>query len=65
MKAPRIGFVGLGGMGRGLVKNLCAKGFTVTVFDLDSDKVADAVRNGAVEGKSAVAIAAKSDIFAV
>jgi len=65
MNAPRIGFVGLGGMGRGLVKNLCAKGFAVTVFDLDADKVADAVKNGAVEGASAVEIAAESDVFAV
>ncbi|MGP9808172.1 NAD(P)-dependent oxidoreductase [Halomonas sp. AOP12-C2-37] len=65
MPELRIGFIGLGGMGRGLVKNLCAKGYSVTVFDLDSDKIADAVTHGATAGASAVEIAAKSDIFAV
>ena len=30
-----VGFVGLGGMGRGLVKNLLVNGFTVTAFDID------------------------------
>lgn len=44
---PRIGFIGLGGMGRGLVQNLCAKGYRVMVHDIDTDKVAAAVEQGA------------------
>ena len=31
----RVGFIGLGGMGRGLVKNLVAKGVAVTAYDLN------------------------------
>jgi 3-hydroxyisobutyrate dehydrogenase-like beta-hydroxyacid dehydrogenase len=36
----RVGFIGLGGMGRGLVKNLVAKGVSVAVYDLDPAAVA-------------------------
>ena len=32
-KFERVGFIGLGGMGRGLVKNLVAKGVAVIAFD--------------------------------
>ena len=43
----RVGFVGLGGMGRGLVKNLVAKGVAVTAFDLDPAALAAAKSQGA------------------
>src|SRR4029453_7459330 len=36
----RVGFIGLGGMGRGLVKDLVAKGVAVTAYDLDPAAVA-------------------------
>jgi 3-hydroxyisobutyrate dehydrogenase-like beta-hydroxyacid dehydrogenase len=61
----RIGFIGLGGMGRGLVKNMAAKGLHVTAHDLDAEKVSDAVALGSTQGDSAAEIAAHSDIFAV
>ena len=35
----RIGFIGLGNMGRGLASNLCRKGFSVTVFDVRIEPV--------------------------
>lgn len=65
MTSKRIGFVGLGGMGSGVVKNLCKGGYTVSVTDIDSQRVIAAVNNGAVAGYSARDIAASSDIFAV
>lgn len=65
MGRPRIGFVGLGGMGRGVVKNMCLGGYVVTVSDLDPDRVAAAVALGAVSGGSPAEIAAQSDIFGV
>ena len=34
-----VGFVGLGGMGSGLVKNMLLKGVKVHVLDLDQEKV--------------------------
>ena len=46
----RVGFIGLGGMGRGLVKNLVAKGVSVTAYDLDPPAVAVARSFGATEG---------------
>jgi 3-hydroxyisobutyrate dehydrogenase-like beta-hydroxyacid dehydrogenase len=65
MSTTRIGFIGLGGMGRGLVKNMLAKGLHVTAHDLDAAKVSDAVALGATQGDSAVEIAARCDVFAV
>src|SRR6185295_1237581 len=43
----RVGFIGLGGMGRGLVKNLVAKGAAVTAYDLNPAAVAVAKSLGA------------------
>src|SRR5262245_29769278 len=43
----RVGFIGLGGMGRGLVKNLVAKGVAVTAYDLNPAAVAVAQSFGA------------------
>ena len=34
-----IGFIGLGNMGSGMVKNLLSKDFTVTGFDIDTEKL--------------------------
>ena len=66
MSNEKVGFVGLGGMGSGVVKNLVAKsGFPVTVFDLDDAKVEAAVENGAERGKSINDIAANCTIFAI
>ena len=65
MSDERIGFVGLGGMGRGLVKNMVRAGLDVAVADLDPARVADAVALGAREGGAPAEIAARSDVFAV
>ena len=66
MSNETIGFVGLGGMGSGLVKNLAAKSdYPVTVYDLDDAKVTTAVENGAERGQSILDIAANSSIFAI
>jgi 3-hydroxyisobutyrate dehydrogenase-like beta-hydroxyacid dehydrogenase len=46
----RIGFIGLGGMGRGLVKNLLKHGHAVTVLDRSDDAVAQATALGAQAG---------------
>ena len=47
----RVGFIGLGGMGRGLVKNLVAKGVAVTAYDLNPAAVAAAKSFGATAAK--------------
>jgi 2-hydroxy-3-oxopropionate reductase len=47
-----IGFIGLGGMGRGLVKNLVAKGVSVTAYDINPDARALARVQGAAIAES-------------
>lgn len=49
-----VGFVGLGGMGRGLVKNMALKGIDVHVMDRRPEAVADVAQFGA---KAAVDLA--------
>lgn len=65
MSSTQIGFIGLGGMGMGVVKNMAQKGLSVTVSDLDSDKVDQAVKLGAHKGGKIAEIAAQNDVFAV
>lgn len=60
----RIGFIGLGGMGRGLVKNLLKTGFSVRVHDVDAGAVTSAVALGAIAADPA-GMAASVDVLAV
>lgn len=60
-----IGFIGLGGMGRGLVKNLLKHGWPVSVLDLRPETVAAAVEQGATVAASAADMAAAVDVLAV
>ena len=48
----RVGFIGLGGMGRGLVKNLVAKGVAVTAYDLNPAAISVARSSGATAAGS-------------
>ena len=60
---PRIGFIGLGAMGRGMAKNLIAKGFAVTVCGhRNRAPVDDAKKQGAQEAATPAALAVQSDI---
>ncbi|WP_170134982.1 NAD(P)-dependent oxidoreductase [Acuticoccus kandeliae] len=63
--APRVAFVGLGGMGRGLVKNMLKGGVAVTAYDLDPERVARAVVQGATAGTDPATMAAEADIFGI
>lgn len=65
MDGPAIAFVGLGGMGRGLVKNMALKGLGVTAYDVRSEAVEAAARHGATPGSDPVAMAADADVFAI
>ncbi|MEO1265442.1 MAG: NAD(P)-binding domain-containing protein [Pseudomonadota bacterium] len=60
-----VGFIGLGGMGRGLVKNLLRVGFDVKVFDLDAAALANAEGQGAVRAATATDAARDVDFVAV
>lgn len=60
-----IGFIGLGGMGRGLVKNLVKNGFEVAVFDIDPGAMERAVALGATGAQDVSTLAARVDVLAV
>ena len=65
MKLLKVGFVGLGGMGRGLVKNMLKHGVSVRVFDIDPDAVAAVVAMGAVSVDSVEEMAGDVDVLSV
>ena len=59
----KIGFVGLGIMGKPMAKNLLKAGYDVTVFDLNADAVAEVVGCGAAAGESIRDVAAIADLL--
>jgi 3-hydroxyisobutyrate dehydrogenase-like beta-hydroxyacid dehydrogenase len=65
MIADRIALIGLGGMGRGLAKNMLLAGLDVTVTDLNADAVSLARSQGAKEGSSTLEMARNADVLSV
>ncbi|MFC4167144.1 NAD(P)-dependent oxidoreductase [Teichococcus aestuarii] len=63
--ARSIGFIGLGGMGGGLVRNLLRKGRQVMVADRREEAVAQHVALGATAAPSLAAMATAADILAI
>jgi 3-hydroxyisobutyrate dehydrogenase len=59
----RIGFIGLGIMGRGMVANLLQAGFAVTVWNRTASRMEALVADGATAGSSPADVAAHSDII--
>ena len=58
----RIGFIGLGIMGKPMCRNLLSAGYTVTVFNRSYGAMAEMQSCGASIGESAADVAGKSDI---
>lgn len=58
----RIGFVGLGRMGKGMASNLQKKGFALTVFDLQEAPLAELEKLGAKRAKSFAELVQNSDV---
>jgi 3-hydroxyisobutyrate dehydrogenase len=59
----KIGFIGLGIMGRGMSHNLLKAGFEVGVWNRTAARMEDLVQAGAVKAASPADLAAKSDII--
>ncbi|QGG57174.1 2-hydroxy-3-oxopropionate reductase [Paenibacillus sp. B01] len=59
----KIGFVGLGIMGKPMAKNLIKQGYSLTVYDLNTEAVAEVVQAGAAQGDSPKAVANVSDVI--
>jgi 4-hydroxybutyrate dehydrogenase / sulfolactaldehyde 3-reductase len=60
--SERVGFIGLGNMGRGLASNLCRKGFSVTAFDVRPEPLEHVRALGARTAKTSGDVAAASDV---
>ena len=61
--AKKIGFIGLGIMGKPMSKNLLKAGYSLLVYDIVSEAVKDVASAGAEIGKSCKDVAEKSDII--
>jgi len=58
----RIGFIGLGIMGKPMARNLLKKGYALTVYDIRPDPVADLVAAGASSAASCADVAGQTDL---
>ncbi|MFH0847661.1 MAG: NAD(P)-dependent oxidoreductase [Chloroflexota bacterium] len=65
MPEKKLGFIGLGEMGRPMVKNLLKAGYQVTVWNRSQPGIDECVSYGATAGKSARDVAEKSDVVMV
>ena len=63
--STRIGFIGIGLIGRPLVESMLREGLRPTVFDLDPEPLAAVVARGAVGAGSVAEVAHASDLVGV
>jgi 2-hydroxy-3-oxopropionate reductase len=59
----KIGFIGLGIMGKPMAINLIKAGYDLTVYDIRPEPIKEVVAAGAKEGKSSQDVAAKSEVI--
>lgn len=62
MPKKRIGFIGLGKMGKPMAKNIIKGGFSLTVYDLLTESINELVTFGAVAAKSPKEVGENSQI---
>jgi 2-hydroxy-3-oxopropionate reductase len=58
----KVGFIGLGIMGKPMTRNLIKAGHRLTVYDVIPELIAELEASGAVRGKSAGDVAAQSEV---
>jgi 2-hydroxy-3-oxopropionate reductase len=59
----KIGFIGLGIMGKPMAKNLLKAGFPIVAYDLNKDAVADLVKAGALAASFSKEAAGEADVI--
>lgn len=59
----KLGFIGLGIMGKPMSKNLLKAGYEVTVYDINADAIAEVVAEGAKAASSNKEVAQNSDVI--
>ena len=57
----KLGFIGLGQMGRWMALNLIRKGYRVIVFDIDSDAMNTVTKSGAAGAKTPSEVASRAE----
>jgi len=62
MAKKKIGFIGLGIMGKPMAVNLLKAGYSLTVYDIRPEPVKEVVAAGAQEGKSSKDVAGRSEV---
>jgi 3-hydroxyisobutyrate dehydrogenase len=60
--SERVGFIGLGIMGRGMARNILKAGFPLRVWNRTASRMDELVAEGAVAASSAADVAANSDL---
>ncbi|MDZ7330381.1 MAG: 2-hydroxy-3-oxopropionate reductase [candidate division KSB1 bacterium] len=60
---PKIGFIGLGIMGKPMARNLMKAGYTLVVFNRSRPAIDELARDGAQSARSAREIAQRSDVI--
>ena len=63
MAKKKIGFVGLGIMGKPMAMNLLKAGYSLTVYDIRPEPVKEVVAAGAEEGRCSEDVAKKSEVI--
>ncbi len=61
--SERVGFIGLGIMGRGMAHNLLQAGFSLTVWNRTANRMNELVQAGATAAQSPADLASRSDII--
>jgi 2-hydroxy-3-oxopropionate reductase len=59
----KIGFIGLGIMGKPMAKNLLKAEFSIVAYDLNKDAVEDLVKAGALAARSSKEVAGRADVI--
>ncbi|MDR3220810.1 MAG: NAD(P)-dependent oxidoreductase [Candidatus Accumulibacter sp.] len=59
---PKLGFIGLGIMGKPMVRKLIAAGYTVHVYSIVAADVEEAARGGAIAEANGLEVAKKADV---
>lgn len=59
----KVGFIGLGIMGKPMAKNMLSAGYDLTVFDLNKASIDEVVSFGAKEAENIIELAAESDVI--
>jgi 3-hydroxyisobutyrate dehydrogenase-like beta-hydroxyacid dehydrogenase len=63
MSTPTVGWIGLGEMGRPMAAQLVQAGWSVVAFDLDPERLAGSVSDGAAAGADVADVVRRADVL--